>query len=144
MADLKIYGPDEVSIIFNGILVNEGLADGTFVKIEQDEDSFSLTVGTDGEATRSKTNNRSHTITFTVMQSSDCNDLLSAMHTLDINTPGGAGVGPLLIKDGSGSSIYVAEKSWIQKPPAAEFGREAGPREWTIRTNNLIRLDGSN
>lgn len=141
---LKIYGPDQVSIVFNGIVISSGLADGTFVKIEQDEDTFSMVVGTDGEATRSKSNNRGHTISFFLMQTADANDLLSAMHTLDLTSAGGAGVGPLAVKDGSGRAIYLAEKAWIQKPPAVEFGREAASREWTLRTNNLVRTDAGN
>jgi hypothetical protein len=111
---------------------------------DQVQDSYTLQVGTDGEATRSRTNNRSHTITLTLMQSSDINDLLSAVHTIDINSAGGAGIGPLIVKDGSGRALYIAEKCWVKKPPAVEFGREAGPREWVFETNNMIRLDAGN
>lgn len=144
MSALKVYNPDQVQVVVAGIPVTKGWNDGPFLKIEQNEDSFTEQVGTDGEVTRSRTNNRTHTVTLTLMQSSDVNDLLSALHTLDINTPGGAGIGPLLVKDGSGRALYLAEKCWIKKPPAVEFGREAGPREWVISTNDLIRFDKGN
>ncbi len=144
MANLKTYGGDEVSVVFAGIPITGGLADGDFLTIESDEDAFSLQIGTDGEGTRSKTNNRAATITLSLMQTADANDLLSAQHNLDLNSPGGAGVGPLFVKDNSGRSLYVAEKAWIQKAPTVTFGRDAGPREWVIRTHSLVRGDAGN
>ncbi len=140
----KVYNADQVQVVICGVPVTKGWGDGTFLRIEQNEDSFTRVTGTDGETTRSRTNNRSHTITLTLMQSSDVNDLLSAVHTLDITSAGGAGIGPLIVKDGSGRSLYIAEKCWIKKPPAVEFGREAGPREWTFETGELLRLDAGN
>jgi hypothetical protein len=139
----KVYDAKSVIITFGPILVS-GFADGTFVSVDQNEDSFTLQMGTDGEGTRSKSNNKSHTITFTLMQSSDSNDLLSAQHNLDLATPNGDGIGPLFVKDLLGRATYLAETAWIRKPPTAEFGREAGPREWTLETDNLVRLDGGN
>ena len=142
--DVKAYGPDEVTIVFGAIPISSGYADGDFCTVEFDEDAFSLQVGTDGEGARSKSNNRSATITISLMQTADANDLLSAQHQLDLNSAGGVGIVPLLIADRSGRSLYVAQKAWIQKMPGATFGREAGPREWVIRTNNLIAHTGGN
>lgn len=138
---LRQYNPAEVQIIFNGIPIS-GYADGTFVTVERDEDSFTLQMGTDGEGTRSHSNNRSGTVTLTLMQSSQVNILLSALHLLDEGS--GDGVGALLIRDGSGESLYTAETAWIQKAPSAEFGREATSREWVIRTDLLVQLHGGN
>lgn len=141
---MKVYNPDQVQVVIANIPVTEGLADGEFLRIEYDEDAFTLQVGTDGDATRSRSNNRAATITLTLMQSSPVNDALSALHNLDLNSPGGAGIGAFLCKDGSGRSMFAAEKCWIQKMPAAVYGREAGPREWVIRTNRLDALHGGN
>ncbi len=140
---LHTYYPDQVAIVFAGIPIS-GFADGTFLSVEQNEDSFTLQVGTDGEGCRSRTNNRSGRATFTLGQWSASNDLLSALHNVDINTPNGDGIGPLLIKDNSGRSIFTAEKAWIVKPPAAGYGREAESREWVIETDNLIQQHGGN
>ncbi len=139
----KVYNPKDITIIFGPIIVS-GFADGTFLSIDFNEDAYSLQVGTDGEGTRSKTNNKSATITFTLMQSSDTNDLLSALHQTDISTSGGDGIVPFLVKDLQGTSLYVAETAWIRKAPTSEFGREAGPREWAIETDNLVAFIGSN
>lgn len=140
---LSTYDPSQVAIVFAGIPIT-GFADGTFLNVEQNEDSFTLQVGTDGDGCRSKSNNRSGRVTFTLGQWSACNDLLSALHNLDVNTPNGDGIGPLLIKDLSGTSMYIAEKAWITKPPAAGFGREAESREWIIETLDLEQHHGSN
>lgn len=138
---LKVYDPSEVLIQF-GAITMEGYADGTFVTVDDDEDAYSLQVGTDGEAVRSKSNNRSGTITLTLLQSSQANTLLSAQHNLDRLSSGGVGIAPLLIKDNNGLAIYTAETCWIQKRPSAEFAREATAREWVLRTNNLVSVDG--
>lgn len=140
---LKQYDPKNVLITLGAIPV-DGFADGEFVKIENNEDAFTLQVGTDGEATRSRSNNNAAKITITLMQSSLSNDLLSSLHNLDKAVPGGIGCVPLLIKDLLGRSLYAAATAWIAKRPSASFAREAGPREWVIETNELIPFDGGN
>lgn len=139
----KVYNPKDIVIIFGPVIVS-GFADGTFCNVVFNEDAYTLQVGTDGEGTRSKSNNRSGTATFTTMQSSDANDLLSAIHNLDLNTSGGDGIQPLLIKDLQGRSLYTAETAWIRKNPDSEFAREAGPREWVIETDSMVALVGGN
>jgi len=141
---LRVYDASQVAVIFGPVGPISGFADGAFVSVEQNEDSFTLQMGTDGEGTRSKSNNRSGRVTITLMQSSQSNILLSSVHTLDINSPNGDGIGPLLIADRSGSSLYEAEKAWIVKPPAAEFDREATSREWILETDNLVQIHGGN
>lgn len=141
---LKIYDADQILVNFAGVPVDSGYADGEFLRIEQAEDDFTLVMGTDGSGTRSKSNNRSATITLILMQSSQTNTALSALNNLDLKTSGGAGVGPLLIKDKSGTSLYSAAKCWISKAPNVSFDRTATSREWTLMTDNLIRLDGGN
>lgn len=137
------YDASQVLMIMAGIPV-QGLADGTFVSAAFNEDGFTLTVGTDGEGTRAKTNNRSGRVTFTLMQSSSSNDLLSALHNLDLNSPNGDGIGPLLIKDRSGRTLITAESAWIVKHPDAEYAREASTREWIVETDELIASQGGN
>ena len=140
---LKVYDPSEVVVSY-GVSLIEGFADGTFVVCARDEDSYSLQVGTDGEATRSKSNNRSGTMTITLMQGSLSNDVLSALHIADENSTGGASILPFLVKDLNGRTLTSAQTAWIQKPADDEFGREAGPREWVLRTNNLDKFTGGN
>lgn len=141
---LKIYDANEITIIIAGIPIDSGFADGEFLRIEQDSDDFSDVVGTDGEVTRTKTNDRRATITLILSQSSSSNAVLSALNLLDKKVGNGAGVGPFLVRDKQGTSLYSASKSWVAKPPNAGFGREASTREWKIRVADLDRLDGGN
>jgi len=136
------YAPDEVILTFGPIILG-GFAEGTFINWEYDEDFFSLVMGVDGEAARGKSNNNSATITALLMQTSVTNDLLSAIHALDILSPNGDGVQPMLLKDNNGRTLQTAEKAWIQKPPATGFNRAPDAnREWVFRTNHAIPFIG--
>ncbi len=139
---LKQYDPSQVSIVFAGIPIS-GFADGDFVVIEANEDSFQLTMGTDGDGTRSKSNNQSGRVTINTMQSSDVNALLSALHNVDVASQGD-GVGALQVKDNSGTSLYVAQTAWITRPPSSTLGRTPQQRQWIIESDKLIHTVGGN
>ena len=141
---VKTYDASQVAMVFGPIEISDGLADGTFVSIEQNEDSFLLLVGADGEACRAKSNNKSGRVTFTLLQSSLANDLLSATHNLDVASPNGDGIAPLLVKDNSGRTIVAAEKAWVVRQPTVEFAREVSTREWIIESDALQSVFGGN
>jgi hypothetical protein len=127
-----------------GLPIESGFDDGEFLRIEQEADDFVDKAGTDGEVTRSKTNDRRATITIILMQSSDGNALLSGLNNIDRLAGNGAGVGPLLVRDRQGTALYAAAECWISKPPDVSFDREPTAREWTLRCASLERFDGSN
>lgn len=140
----KVYDADQIVINWAGIPIDSGFADGEFCRVEQNENDFTTYVGTDGDVSRSKTNNRTAVITILLAQTSPTNAALSAVNNLDRIKANGAGVGPLLIKDKNGTSLYAAEKCWISKPPAVSFDRTTTTREWTLECASLERLDGGN
>lgn len=144
MGDIKIYDADEVTVNVAGLPIDSGYDDGEFLRIEQESDDFTDKVGTDGEVTRSKTNDRRATASIVLMQTSSGNSLLSGLNNLDRNTPNGFGVGPFLVRDRQGLALYTGSASWISKPPDVSFDREATAREWTIRIADLTRFDGGN
>lgn len=127
-----------------GIPISSGYADGVFCEIEQEEDDFGHKVGTDGSTTRFKTLNANADIKVHLMQSSDGNAALSAVNNLDKLGQNGAGVGPMLVRDRQGTSLYTAAHCWVRKPPDVAFAREAGDRVWTLHCSDLMRLDGGN
>ncbi|MCK6585958.1 MAG: DUF3277 family protein [Polyangiaceae bacterium] len=141
---MKTYSADQVSLSIANVPITGGFADGEFVKIEHESDRWTDVVGTDGEVTRCKTNDRRATVTVLLMQTSTDNDLLSALALIDDVTPGGAGVGELLIRDRLGTTIFSAEAAWIAKTPDATFDREAKAREWKIRCERLDEHQGGN
>ena len=140
---MKFYDPDQIVITFAGIRV-QCFGEDTFVAIARNENSFALKMGVDGEGTRSKSNNKSGTVTLTLMQTSETNARFSALNELDENTPNGAGVGSLRIRDLNGTTLYSAEQAYLEKPADATFAREASEREWVIATDNLrMKSDGN-
>lgn len=138
---VKTYDPANVIVIFAGIQIS-GYPDGAFVNIGRLNDTFTDGSGADGEGWRSKSNDKRGICTLTLSQTSASNDALSALAALDELS--GDGVGPLLVKDNNGTSLYAAETAWIQKVPDSEFSKEVGEREWIIKTDNLKVFIGSN
>ena len=138
---VKTYDPSQVAIIIGGFPVT-GFADGSFVTVERNEDAFALYVGTDGEGTRAKSNNKSGRITITLAQSSDSNAVLSGFAQADELS--NSGVVPVLVKDNSGQSLHSAETAWIVKAANSEYAREVGTREWVIETDVLVTLPAGN
>jgi hypothetical protein len=136
------YVPKDVVMILGPIVIDER-AEGEFLSIEQNTERHALTMGGDGRGTVTDTSNDSARLTVTLQQSSETNALLSAQHNLHNAT--GSGFVPLLVRDGSGTSVYTAAHAWIVSAPTASFSStEAGTRAWIIETDRLIRLDGGN
>jgi len=146
MAGFKVYDPDQVSISLGTILIDPGaFADGEFLRIEKASDDFLSVVGSGGEVTRSRSNDRRADITFVLMQSASVNAELSILSNLDRASPQGAGVVPLLIRDrSSNTTLFIAEKAWIKKTPDVSFDREATSREWVIEVADLKEFHGGN
>lgn len=138
---VKTYNAADVSLIFAGVPI-EGFADGTFVTVARNNQSWNMQIGSDGEGLRAKSNDKGGTVTITLMQSSLSNDALSALSILD--EASGDGVGPFLLKDNSGRSICSAQTAWIQKPTDVEMAREASTREWVLETDLLTIFAGGN
>lgn len=140
---LKPYDPKAVTVVFAGIIAR-GYADGTFVEVQRNSDSFTMMVGPDGDATRAKTNDQSGTVTITLQQSSETNDLFAAMLAADELSSNGAGIGTLMIKDNSGRSIHTAEKAWIKKAADSPYSKDVSTRAWVIETDKLLTFPGGN
>ncbi len=136
---LATYDPAKVIVTFFGNVLS-GFADGAFVTAERNEDAFTLTVGADGEAARTRNQNKSGTVTLTLKQDSMSNDVLSALHAVDELS--GTGVGPLLIKDLAGLTVVAAQNAYIKKVASAEFGKELSDREWVLEADNLQVFNG--
>jgi hypothetical protein len=139
MADLHTYDPLQIVVIFRGIQIS-GYADGTFVKVERSEDTWSDQVGADGEMTRVRSRNRSGLITVTLVAGSPTNQLLAAVQQEDENFS--TGVGSVMVKDLNGLDLHTGESAWLVKPPDAEYKKEAGEREWRIRVKDLKSNSG--
>ena len=135
----KTYDPKDYSIIVGGHIV-EGFADGTFINVARNEDTWALSVGAGGEGARAKSNNKSGTVVLTLMQTSRSNSVLSGFHNADELNNGGQV--PVLIKDNNGDTVAEATTAWVRKPADIERAKEISNTEWTLETDKLIMLVG--
>lgn len=138
---MERYDPSKVIVTFAGYPLT-GYADGTFVTVSRNEDSFTLYVGSDGETARARNQNKSGTVVLTLKMTSQANDYLSLRLKLD--ETGGAGVGAIAVTDLLGRTRAFAAQAWVRKPADAEFGKEIGEREWTFECASLELLVGGN
>jgi hypothetical protein len=141
MAQASVYDPDRIRFSIAGIAVSQGAgvsgyADGQFVAIKF-PDSFMDVEGTDGSFTRSKTNKTLCDITMNLMQTNALNAALSALVTVDINTPNGQGIGSFVLADLSGIAFVSFSAAWIKKYADMEFDRGAKGRAWIMRGSLL-------
>jgi hypothetical protein len=136
---VNTYDPKLFSVIV-GAKIMSGFSDGSFIRVERNEQAWNLKVGVDGEGTRAKSNNLSGKVTITLMQSSSSNDDLSAFAAADELSNSGAV--PLLVKDVSGTTVCSAVTAWVMKYPDTEFGKEVLTRAWVLETDELLMLVG--
>ncbi len=141
---MKVYTSDQIVASLGGIPLNSGRSDGVFIEIEMMNPLFSTKVGADGETARSRSNDHRAKIKITLLQTSDSNILMSALHNLDRFAPNGAGVAALYIQDLQGTSLHTAAECWITKFPDVKYGPEIELRVWELECADLINLVGGN
>jgi len=141
MSQVKTFDPKEVQVVF-GEAILSGFAEGSMVTAERDADSWSKYTGVDGEIARAKSNNRAGSVTVRLSQTSSSNDVLSSIMVED--EVANAGMRPIMIKDGLGTTLIASEYAWIRKPPAVEEGGEIGEREWIFDTGEMDIFVGGN
>lgn len=139
---LKEYDPGDVVFIFGPVIITDGWAEDSMIKVSRDEDTYTKKVGAAGEVTRVRNRNRSGSFELTLMQSSAQNALLSAVAATDELS--GDGVHPIMLKDLGGNTIATAANAWIRKMPETEFTKEVGARTWMFDCDIVTQLEGGN
>lgn len=127
----KTYDPKNVIITFIGVPIT-GFADGEYLSITPSGERYTKVSGADGEVARSKSNDRTHEVVITLLQTSLSNSYLSAL--LIAGTKG-----VLKVTDLNGSALWLWDEAWIRQPPDSAFEKEIGDRAWTFDTAQVIR-----
>lgn len=135
----KTYDPSQI-ILQIGPHIATGYADGTFVKAGRDVETFTKSVGADGEPVRVRSRNKGGSFEFTLQQSSPSNDYLSELAIQDEIS--GNGIVPVTVKDMNGTTLVFAGEAWVQKPADAEFGKDLANRTWKLDTGRLSIFNG--
>lgn len=141
---VKFYDPAKITISVCNRPITGGFATDEKVKVAFDGPHFDDDAGVDGEVVRSKTHDRRGTVTISLMQTSDANDILSGLLAADYLVPGGAGVGAFMLKDLEGRTIIKAAAAWVKGLPESAFAKKAGVRAWEIRLANVEATLGGN
>ena len=115
--NLANYSPEDVVMILSndifGSHVISGTAEGTFISYERSVDRATLVVGSDLSAARVLRRNKSGTVTLTLMQSAESNDVLSMIAQRDEEAHDNSYLFSLTIKDLSGRSVFFAPVAFI-------------------------------
>lgn len=127
---MKEYNANQVNVSLAGKALTGGYADGVFFTVRRSTATFTKKVGTDGEVTRSRSNDRTGEFEIRLMASSEDNAWLSALFNLDENSENGAGVGALSCEDLNGTTLHFAKSAWLTEWPEESFDREVGEVVW--------------
>ena len=137
---VKTIDPHKYRITWGPIIMS-GFGDDV-VSIEYPDDLFEVVRGADSEVTRVRKGVEDVQVSVTLKQSSTTNDKLFAAMIADKIT--GAGVFPLTIADGSGTSLLFADAAFIKKAPTVDLGNSAKDRVWVLHTGPCELFIGGN
>lgn len=135
---MKQYSFLNTLLLVNGVEIT-GFDEGDdVIQLARINDSAAHSIGTDGEMTISISADRSGTVTFRIMQTSDSNALLSAF----INAQENGAFVPIFVqfKDTKGNDLGSGTQGYINKPADMTRGTNAQPQEWTITVERLDLL----
>lgn len=144
MGLLKEYDPKNVIISWDGVTLNEGIAEGTFVTVARTTRTWTHNTGGDGGTTRVKGNDRTGTTTLTLRAGSVTNDVLAEKAQDEELDPQVSHVAPLLIKDFNGTTLHSDPEAHLDGPANDENATTEGNREWVLLCPNLRMFSGGN
>jgi len=125
-APVRQYDPQDVSVSVDGMIIT-GLADGTFVTCEKNEDTYEPYVGSQGEVVRAHNANRTGKITFTTDHTSPSNSYLTQLANA-------TRLFPCKVVDMNSDSNQSAggAECWIVKHPNFDRSGETTEMEWEV------------
>jgi hypothetical protein len=146
---LGSYAPSEVVVIISKPDIGfthqvVGYSEDSFIQLTRDVESWTLTTGADGMATRTHAINESGKVTLDLMSVSVSNDILSALWNRDKQFKNNSGLFSILVKDNSGRSVARSDSAFISTFPDQTYGSGAGSLQWVISAANLERYIGGN
>jgi hypothetical protein len=125
------YDPKKVIITLGGVPIS-GYADGTFIQIDPNSETWQKKVGADGEVARSLSNDNTHTIQITLLQTSLSNAYLRTVASADRLT--GLGMLPLSFTDLNTMEVHFWPQAWVSTEPSTGRAKETTDVQWTIHT----------
>lgn len=146
-SNLGNYSPEDVVVIISNDRFSHtisGTADGTFISYEREVPRATLYTGADLSAARVLRRNKAGTVTITLHQSAESNDILSEISRLDEEAHNNDWLFSLTIKDMSGRTVLFAPQAFIGTDPNITYSTELETRDWTIQVIDVQRHFGGN
>ena len=144
---LSTYSPEDVVVVLaNGSFshVINGYADGTFIGISREVPASTLYVGSDLSNARVIRANKASTVTLSLHQASESNDVLSQLLANDEVARDNTWLFSLTIKDNTGRSLYFSPQAFISIEPDRSFSTGIENRDWGIQCVSLQGVTGGN
>lgn len=143
---LATFAPNDVTIIVthnaSGIVHQiSGFSEDSIVTVERNSPTYELYTGADDTNTRIYKANTSAKLTIPLAQSSNSNDILTALYEFDKNSRNSQGIFSIIVKDNSGRSSFFSDEAYIAVVPNSQFANSMQTREWVIdavRTTDYI------
>ena len=143
MGLLAKYDPKNVTITFGSLVLNEGIAAGTFVEITREERNSDINIGSDGGGTVVINHNRKTTATVTLRNGSNANTKMSEIVLQDEADNDIKVIETFMVKDFNGDTQVDGPECFIDGPPDVSFGDEEGDTVWNIMGLSMAIFAGS-
>ncbi len=139
---IRSYSPTDVAVLLAGFYQVDGFMEGSFISISKDVQPYKTTRTSEGQVARTFTKDDTYTVTLNLASTSPTNDLLNAVVLGDSLTQ--YGKFPLFVKDGSGTSLFLAPTSWVKEVPDLAFSEDVTTRTWVLQATNCVTNFGGN
>lgn len=134
----------ELTVVI-GVTPISGLSDGDSVTASRNNPLYNSRAGNDGAVGRARVTDKRGQVEIRLLQTSEVNDALSALFNLDSLSDEGQFVGPIIVKDLSGTSVISAGQAWLMSTGDVGFESGAvGERVWTFEAADLKFWIGGN
>jgi len=144
---LASYSPEDVNVIIAGGGISHsvsGYVDGTFLSITRLVAASDPYSGADVSNARVVRANKNATVTLTLGQYSESNDILGQLLRNDETTRDSTNLFSMTIKDNSGRSLYFSRQCYIGQNPDSTFSTGIEGRDWAIHCVKLEQVQGGN
>jgi hypothetical protein len=133
------YDPKQFKFVYGGVLCPGGYGRDTFIVTEVTEDMVTMGVGMDGEAMPIISNNRSGTVSISLLPNAEYNAVLTAF--LSAQRAGNRTSKQLQIEDFGGTLVVVGTNCFITREPGRSIDKDGKDIEWKIICGKLIEIN---
>lgn len=146
--NLNIYSPNDITVTLTRddgfVHIVSGYSEDTMVSVEPMAEAFNMYTSADNKSTLIFNANKTATVTLTLNQTSETNDVLSQAYEEFVATKSPSKLFTISVKDNNGRSLYVSPQAFIGKRPTAVFANSMQNREWTLLCHNMSQYSGGN